>query len=71
MVVGFVELALRVFLPIHFTSYIGAYKYDEILGNRLKEKMMKVQPIQLYQIKIKLGLRFSFYYHNTKNFNMK
>ena len=34
---GLVEVSLRAFFPIYFTGNIGAYKYDETLGVRLKE----------------------------------
>jgi hypothetical protein len=34
---GLVEISLRAFYPIYFTGNIGAYRYDDKLGVRLKE----------------------------------
>jgi len=34
---GLVEISLRVFYPVYFTGNIGAYRYDDKLGVRLKE----------------------------------
>jgi hypothetical protein len=34
-----IELLLRVFFPVYLTGYVGAYRYDEQLGYRLKSSI--------------------------------